>query len=382
MKREAETMLNENRDAGVSEAAEARGLPVEPAWKSLVLWLVVVGLSLILLPLFLTAQTTQQDNLGLESGLSQALTEVASVPTLPVGAQQLQATGTAVQAQIDRLGPVSTQLVAGHVDWSSILAIVGGYDDTQIVLTGVTQTENRLVITGRAGSDVSVTAYAQALENSARFSRVVIQSITQSAGPTQIALQTATPTQTNGANTPQPIFMKQPLLLTFVTAQQEDTATFLAKADRFYEVSTFNLAPGVDTVLTVSLEGGPTYTNDDVGPGTLASEVTFQAPAANTRVIIRVTNQGQPGPKMSYQLLAQEIVPKTTTGSATRPAASSPAATQSATPISSPTSGPTDTPTASPTTLPTATLPPVPTLGASGGAVTFAVLVEVKAQTP
>ncbi len=381
-------MLSKNTPTGAPEVPETSGRPTPPARKPFVLWLIVAGLALLLLPLYLTAQTTQQDNLRLEAGLSEAQTEVGSVPTLPAGAKQLQATATAVQALSDQLEPIRSTLVAGHVDWPSILSIVAGYDDTQVVLTGITQTDNRLVITGRASSDVAVTAYSQALQNSARFSRVVIQSITQLPVPTQLADATqlappaGTPPQTNGVNTPQPIFLKQPLLLTFVIAQQEDTATFLAKANRFYEVSTLKLAPGVDTVLTVSLEGGPTYTNDDVGPGTLASIIDFQAPGANTQVTIRVTNQGQPGPKMSYQLLAQEIVPKTAGGSSTRTPGSSPAAVESATPSSSPTSGPTDTPTTTPTASPTATLPPVPTLDASGGAVTFAVLAEVKAQTP
>jgi len=376
-------MLSKNTPVGIPEVAETSGQPA-PARKPLVLWLAVLGLTLLLVPLFLTAQTTQRDNVSLQAGLSQAQTEVGSVPTLPAGAKQLQATATAIQALSDKLGPIRSTLVAGQVDWPSVFSIVAGYDDTQVVLTGVTQTDNRLVITGRASSDVAVTAYSQALVNSGRFSRVVIQAITQFAGPaqptgaTQLATPTITPNQTNGVDTPQPIFFKVPLLLTFATASQEHTATFLAKANRLYEVSTLKLAPGVDTVLTVSLAGGPTYTNDDVGPGTLASVIDFQAPADNTEVTIRVTNQSQPGPTMSYQLLAQEIVPKATNGNATL----TPVASNVTVEAAMPTASPTNAPAVSATASPTATVPPVPTLGATAGAVTFAVLAEVKVQTP
>src|SRR5574341_1355087 len=145
-------MLTGNTPSGVSDASEAGGLPTPPTRRSLALWLAVIGVSLLFLPLYLTAQTIREDNLSLEAALSQAQTDVASVPTLPAEAQHLQATVTAVQAQIDLLGPIHSQLVAGHVDWPGILAIVAAYDDTQVVLTGITQTEDRLVITGRAGN--------------------------------------------------------------------------------------------------------------------------------------------------------------------------------------------------------------------------------------
>ena len=381
-------MLSKNSPVVIPEAAETNGPPKLATRKPFVLWLTIIGLGLLFVPFYLTAQTAQQDNLRLESDLSQAQTDVASVPTLPAGAKQLQATVTAMQAQIDQLQPIQGTLVAGHLDWPTILSIVAGYDHMQLVLTGITQTDDRLVITGRASGDVAVTAYSQALKDSARFSRVVIQSITQlagptpHAGPTQLAPPAGTPNQASSTETPQPIVFKQPLLLAFTTAQEEHTATFLAKANRFYEVSTLKLTPGVDTVLTVTLNGGPTYTNDDVGPGTLASVIDFQAPAENIQVTIRVTNQGQAGPKMSYQLLAQEIVPKANSGSATHTPVASLGTVASGTPTASPTSGPTDTPAANSTALPMATLPPVPTLGAADGAVTFAVLVEVKAQTP
>jgi hypothetical protein len=274
---------------------------------------------------------------------------------------------------------VHRQLVAAHVDWPGILALIAAYDDKQVILTGVSQTENRLVITGRTSHDTAVVVYANSLEDSDRFSRVVIQSITSLATPPAAPL--ATPTQAYTSDSPQPIFLKQPLLQTFTSNQVEHTATFLAKADRFYEVSTTKLAPGVDTVVTISLEGGPTYANDDEGPGTLASKISFQAPASNTQVLIRVTNLGQFGPEMSYQLLVQEVVPKAGSFMTSTPASSTALG-------DTPTAAPTETVSLSPTPLltptasPSATAPPSPTLTAVVGTVEFAILVEVKPNVP
>ncbi len=369
-------MLTGNTPSSASDTGTASGR-VPLTRKSLALWLAIIGTSLLFLPLFLTAKTIREDNLRLAAALSQAQTAAASVPTLPAEVQRLQATATQLQAQIDQLGPAYRQLVAGHVDWPDILAILSHYDDTQAVLTGVSQTENRLVITGRASNDTAVMAYAKLLENSDRFSRVVIQSITSLATP--FATPFATPTQASASDMPQPIFLKQPLLKTFEVADEEHIATFLAKANRYYEVSTVKLAPGVDTFLSVSLMVGATYTNDDIGPGTLASKVSFQAPASNTQVIIRVTNLGQAGPEMNYQLIAQEIIP---TATPVPDGTSNESAVGLAT--STPTYAPTlaFTPTAVPTASPTATPSPVPTLTATDGTVEFAILVEVKPQLP
>lgn len=376
-------MLTGNTPSGVAD--DAGELPAPPNRKSLALWLAVMGISLLFLPLFLTAQTIREDNLGLAAMLSQAQTAGASVPTLPAGAEHLQATATHVQAQLDQLGPVYRQLVAAYIDWPDILKTVSDYDDTQVTLTGVAQTENRLVITGRASDDTAVVAFAKLLENSDRFSRVIVQSITSLATPARAVSVFATPTQSNASSTPQPIFLKQPLLQTFQTAQEEHTATFLAKADRFYEITTANLAPGVDTFLTVSLEFGPTYTNDDVGPGTLTSKVNFQAPPSNIQVVIRVTNLGQAGPEMSYQLLVQEVVPKADGRATSTPATSSTLvfmATATPTETVPPSTTPVPRLTVNPTASPTATASPFPTLAAADGTVEFAILVEVKPQAP
>jgi len=57
-----------------------------------------------------------------------------------------------------------------------------------------------------------------------------------------------------------------------------DRVAFRVKAGRMYLVTTSNLAIGVDTRLEVQVDG-QLLANDDMSPGTLASQVLFSAPA-------------------------------------------------------------------------------------------------------
>ncbi|MHB1294274.1 MAG: serine/threonine-protein kinase [Anaerolineae bacterium] len=79
-----------------------------------------------------------------------------------------------------------------------------------------------------------------------------------------------------------------------------DRVTFRTKAGRTYVVSTSNLAVGVDTVLEVVVNG-QSYTNDDVSPGTLASQVVLSA-SQDAIAVVTVSNADQFGPTRTYDL--------------------------------------------------------------------------------
>jgi hypothetical protein len=125
----------------------------------------------------------------------------------------------------------------------------------------------------------------------------------------------------------------------FYPTYDVDTVKFVAKAGRYYRVFTSDLAPGVDTFLTVSL-GGTTYTNDDGQPGTLSSEIVFQVGTGyDVEVLVKVTNRGKYGPDKWYQITVEEAIPTPT-----------PTPTSTATPTTTPTN--TATPTNTPTSTP------------------------------
>lgn len=107
------------------------------------------------------------------------------------------------------------------------------------------------------------------------------------------------------------------------TATIPDTADwfeFYGRAGSVYQVTTSNVQPGVDTVLTIYQADGATQigSNDRYVPGKLGSQVTFQA-GSDGFYWAKVTNR-DPSPRVSgqtYSLSMTEIVYGTTTPTAT-----------------------------------------------------------------
>ena len=91
-----------------------------------------------------------------------------------------------------------------------------------------------------------------------------------------------------------------------------DYARFRVKAGHWYDVHTRDLAPLVDTILTVEL-GGIVYEDDDGGPEPLASRVTFQAAETTDAIITVINSQGVYSTTQTYKLYAGEIPAPTPT---------------------------------------------------------------------
>ncbi len=349
----------ENDQGPVGQAAAPRSL--------IAIWLVALGLVLLLVPLSSLGGLFEQDNAGLANQVAAAQTLAAMTPTLAPTEQAAQQRAAHLEQAINVVAPAQSTLAASSNDVPGIVKVIGGYDANELALTSLTQTDNRLVITGRASNASAVMAYARTLKNSGQFSRVVVQSISSASTPF-----VPPHSEADASQTPQPIFLGQPLKLTFNPDQHKDVVTFLAKANRFYEVSTTGLAPGVDTVVTVTVKGAA-YTNDDSKPGTLASALTFKAPVQDTEATIEVTNRGSFGSDKTYQLQVKEFVPTPAPGQSTSIVHSSglinptvaptptPQATATEMPASTPTSNPPVVPSPTSTVAPTAT----PTLTAT-----------------
>ena len=343
-------------------------LPRKLSRATIILWLIAAGMIILFLPLSLIAGGINDDTKRTTSDLVSVQIDLTSVPTPIPEILALNSTLTAVQqrkAQVDALAPT---LTAPRPNWPAIMAAIGNYDPGQVLITSLDRTGNRLTLVGQASSDTTVIAYQNALDQSKQFSNVFVQSIRVIATP-GITLTTTpitpgitlTPTATFTATltpspTPDPSDQyepddTQPLPITLGVAQLHnfypdgdvDMASFLAKAGRYYHVFTSNLAPGVDTYLSIRI-GVNTQTNDDVGPGDLSSSVTFQNNSgADAVAVVTVSNRGQYGPDKTYRLTVEEVVPNAT---------------------NTPTIAPTPTPTSTglPPATPTPTLTPTPDL--------------------
>jgi len=104
---------------------------------------------------------------------------------------------------------------------------------------------------------------------------------------------------------PKPIFVGEAQARTFYPDGDVDRVTFTVKGGSAYELRTLNLAMGVDTALSVLVDGIVHY-NDDASPGDRSSRVSFQA-ALNGVAEAAVTNRGQFGADMSYVLQLLEM---------------------------------------------------------------------------
>jgi len=347
---------------------------------AIVLWLVAAGTALFFLPLYYVAATVSDDVARLENELGSIRASLTNVPTPGPQVRNLLTPLAQAQRQINQVNTVYPTIVAAHTDWPAVMAAIGAYNPDQIALTALTRADNRITLNGRAINRDAVVAYARALEQSNLFSRVIVQSIQSIATP--VVTPTVTPTLTPSPipptatitptvilsptpdlrdqyepddSQPQPIFLGDTQLHNFYPASDVDMISFLAKTGRFYRVYTSDLAPGVDTVLTVQV-GDTSFSNDDSKPGTLASEIVFQNTGLDVTALIMVTNRGPYGPDKSYRLTLEEIVP---TPTSTPTATSTPTVTLTPTPTSTPTNTP--TPTFTPTNTPTSTFTPTNT---------------------
>ena len=336
---------------------------------TLILWLVAISGVVLLVPLYLVSTTIRGDVTHLEANLQAVEEALISEDTPEPEIQEIMDDLAQVQGSLNEIEGAYSAVAAGHTNWPAVMAAIGNYDPSQLALTSIAQSDSRIILNGRAIDDSAVMAYSRALEESGLFSRVVVQSVmliaTPFAPPTGTAVEpsgatltptvTVTPTVTptplpDPADeyevddfTPKAIFLGQPQSHNFYPIYDVDRVKFLAKAGRYYRVSTADLSPEVDTFLTV-IVGGTTYTNDDREPGDMSSEVIFRAGAgSDVEAIVKVTNRGQYGPDSTYQITVEEIIP-----------------TPTPTPTPLPTPTPTSTPT--PTVTPENTSTPTPDL--------------------
>jgi hypothetical protein len=283
-----------------------------------------------LIPLYLIFVTIRSDSARLEARVA-VLQETLESPSTPVSENQaLLEELAAAQERLDGLNQAASDLEAENVDWPAVMGAIGNYNPAQMTLSSV-ETGESITLRGRAIDDTVVVDYSQGLEDSGLFSRVVVQSLQAiatpfatappgtpqpTATPTPVVTPTATLTVTPIFEdpyevddfSPVPIALDVPQERSFNPLFDVDRVKFLVKAGRYYRTSTRDLSPGVDTYLTVEL-GGTRYTNDDRQPGVYASELVIQGGARDMEAFVRITNRGQYGPGMRYELLVEEIVP-------------------------------------------------------------------------
>jgi len=278
------------------------GLGGKSRW-SLASWLIVGSLAILFLGLFMVGKTVGNENAFMETRLASIQETLDSDPAPDAETEQLTADVAALEEQLFELQGALDELEANKVNIPLAFSVVGQYDHNRMRLTGIAQSENRLILSGEADGEDTVYDYAQRLEGAGAFNRVVIQSI--SANPDIEAW--SRPDAPDATDAAEEIEVGQPQLHVFDPVADVDTFVLKTQPGHAYAVYTTNLPPGVDTVLTVSF-GETTVSNDNEQEGLLSSRVEFQAPEErNSQVTIQVVNLGQFGPTMSYLIGVEEL---------------------------------------------------------------------------
>lgn len=313
-----------------STAATGGKGPAEQRLRVLSLWLVVAGLLTFFVTLYLYGASVRVEIANMEAELRPLQATMTRVKTPEPKALALMSTLAPLESSIKEVNAAKPTIAASHFAWPAIMSTIANHDPAQISLLSISQSGSEIVLKGRAASDSAMTSYVRSLEVSNLFARVVVQSVKTIATP--VALPTSTPpaqpTPVPSPPTPNPtptsdlrdpyeiddsqprdIFLGQAQLRNFYPLSDVDQVRFLAKAGRYYRVSTFNLAPGVDTLLAVRL-GSTIYTNDDVSPGTLRSEILFRVDSSgDTLAIVEIRNRGSYGSEMTYRVIVEEVIP-------------------------------------------------------------------------
>ena len=142
--------------------------------RTVILQITALGLAALMLPLYLIfAQLrTESTDLATELVAVDARTQALNAPSPEVDALTVQAAEiltltAALEAARPPIG----------VNWPAVIAAINGYDRSQIALTMLTQTDNRIALEGRAADNAAVVAYVQQLWAAPFFVSVEVQSI-------------------------------------------------------------------------------------------------------------------------------------------------------------------------------------------------------------
>ncbi len=176
----------------------------ERSGSRLTIWLVILGLGLLFLPLYLIANTIRESSVSLQADLDSVQATLAYTPPPNPSAEALVSTLGAVQRQNALLNSLQSTLVALHIDWPAVMAVIGNYDAAHMTLTAVTQTTTGVTIAGQADTQGIIANYADMLRQSGLFEQVSIGSITVQNIPTATPTKTPTPLP-DSTTTPEPV---------------------------------------------------------------------------------------------------------------------------------------------------------------------------------
>lgn len=162
-----QTPLDEELDSQPSGRA-ARFVP----------WLFVLALALLFVPVYLFSGALEDTSAPLATEAEVLQATITAPPPVPPEEAALADQLLELRSLLGAIQNIPPTLIAGHIDWPTIMATVRSYDADLIRLTGLNNQSNQLTLQGNAMQESAVLDYAHLLERTGFFSRVNVQAIT------------------------------------------------------------------------------------------------------------------------------------------------------------------------------------------------------------
>lgn len=141
---------------------------------TVVLWLIVLALGVVLIPLMLITSWVRSDLARLES-------ELIYIQSALSDAKSPSPEMTKLNGEVTRfehlISTIQTVTVPSSVNWPIVVDAVVQYEKTALIINSLTQTADKIQITGRAISNDAVVRYQQNLLDSGAFRDVIVISM-------------------------------------------------------------------------------------------------------------------------------------------------------------------------------------------------------------
>lgn len=143
----------------------------------LVLWLIVMSISFLVIPVFLTGSVIQEERMMVEEQLAGLQAELDVTPPVDPQIERLESELLTLRNSTSDMESLQTTLQATNIDWTTIMLSFLAYDPNLMELTAITQTDRRIIVNGRADDESDLMAYVDVLRDSGLFAQVILQSI-------------------------------------------------------------------------------------------------------------------------------------------------------------------------------------------------------------
>lgn len=166
------------------EAETPIAAPEKSSLSRIIIWLLVASFASLFVPLLLVSVMLDEYNNELLNEIGVLDEQLGIEPTADPQETLLMETLSTLQANRQALQDAQTQMTNAQYDWMGVMVALIDYSSDAIQVTGISQSANRLIISGKGVNEPTIIGYLETLEQSGQFERIVVQSFTR-AQPTE-----------------------------------------------------------------------------------------------------------------------------------------------------------------------------------------------------